>query len=78
MTKIKSIQIPEELFFNLVKYFILELSDPELEQAIAKAISDKFEKMVDRDLFSKSRNQELPSEQREQFRQEYLARRGII
>lgn len=72
----KNIQIPEQLFFQLFKYHILDMKDQELQELIVKGLNDKFEALVKRDLYTKSKVAETP-EEREKARQDYLDRIGV-
>ena len=69
-----NIQIPEELFFQLIQYHIFD--DYEHHESIVDALEKKLDTMVLRDLYSKSKMAPTP-EEREKARQEYLYRRGI-
>ena len=71
---LKMIQIPESLFVELMKYHVLGIEDslPEIQ----KGLEQKYEAMMRRELYTKSKT--APSEEeREKARQEYLDRRGI-
>ena len=70
----KSVQIPYELFFQLLQYFLLE--NYESEERIRKGLEKKLNAMVDRELYSKYKTAPT-EEEREKFRKEYLDRRGI-
>ena len=70
----KNIQIPEQLFFALLKYHLLEIDEvlPELK----KGLEDKLEAMVRRDLYTKYKTAST-EEEREKARQEYLDKVGV-
>ena len=72
--KNKNVQIPYELFFQLLQYFLME--NHESEESIRKGLEKKLDTMVDRELYSKYKTA-ATEEEREKFRQEYLDRRGI-
>ena len=72
--KNKNVQIPYELFFQLLQYFLME--NYESEESIRKGLEKKLDTMVDRELYSKYKTA-ATEEEREKFRQEYLDRRGI-
>ena len=72
--KNKNVQIPYELFFQLLQYFLME--NYEGEESIRKGLEKKLDTMVDRELYSKYKTA-VTEEEREKFRQEYLDRRGI-
>ena len=77
--KEKQVQISEELFFCLLKYFIASPEDRTNteEQYILKELELKINRMIDHDLYSKYKSAPT-EEQREQARQEYLNRKGIL
>ena len=70
----KNVQISEELFGAIMRYFILEQEEllPQIKQGLEK----KLDAMVNREVYSKSKTAPT-EEEREKFRQEYLDRRGI-
>ena len=70
----KNIQIPEQLFFALLKYHLLEID--EVLPEIKKGLEDKLEAMVRRDLFTKYKTAST-EEEREKARQEYLDKVGV-
>lgn len=73
----KQVQIDWELFFDIYDYFFSDEA-PEGYEAdeIRKKISEKVDKIINRELFSKYKR--LPTgAEREAARQEYLNHRGI-
>ena len=70
----KNVQIPYELFFQLLQYFLMDNYDG--EEIIRLGLEKKLDAMVNREVYSKSKTA-LTEEEREKFRQEYLDRRGI-
>ena len=70
-----NVQISEELFLNLVKYHICGLGG--LEEPIEKGLQEKFDSMVNRQLYSNYKDKSLSAEERESARREYLERKGI-
>ncbi len=71
----KSVQIPYELFLDLVRYHLAE--DDEVGAGIKKSLEKKLESMIDRQLYSEYKT--APTEaQREKARQEYLDRKGVL
>ena len=74
----KQVQIPEELFFDLLDYFFeSEWSGSEfLADNIRKGLNEKIEKMISRELFTKYKRSPTGVE-REAARQEYLNHRGV-
>ena len=70
----KQIQIPEQLFFSLVKYHLVDM-ESELPE-IKKGLMDKMDAMVMRELYSKYKT--APNEEEKQkARKEYLDKRGV-
>lgn len=72
--KNKNVQIPYELFYQLLQYFLME--NYEGEEMIRRGLERKLNTMVDRELYSKYKTAPT-EEEREKSRQEYLDRRGI-
>lgn len=70
----KNIQISEQLFFNLVKYHLIEIDD--VLPDIRKELESKIEAMVRRDLYTKYKTAPT-EEEREKARQEYLDNVGM-
>lgn len=75
MTKPKQIQIPEELFFAIVKYHLLGLQ--ENETTIKKGLEEKMDSIVKRQLYTEYKNAPTPME-RERARQKYLDKVGML
>lgn len=70
----KQVQISEDLFLSLIKYHILECHND--EEKIVKMLKEKYDSMVNRNLYTKYKT--APSEEeKEKARQEYLDRKGI-
>jgi hypothetical protein len=72
--KTRKIQIPEELFYQLVVYFFAENYGK--ESYIKNELEKKLDALVLHDLYTKSKSA-LSKEEREQARQEYLEKVGI-
>jgi hypothetical protein len=72
--KNRNVQIPYELFFQLLQYFLME--NYESEEKIRQGLERKLDTMVNRELYSKYKTAPT-EEEREKYRQEYLDRRGI-
>ena len=70
----KSVQIPYELFFQLLQYFLMDNYDG--EEIIRLGLEKKLDALVLRELYGKSKTAPT-EEEREKARQEYLDRRGI-
>ena len=69
----KQIQIPEQLFMELVKFHLLDME--ENLPSIKQGLEAKLDALVMRDLYSKYKTAPVEKE-REQARKEYLDRRG--
>lgn len=67
----KQVQIDEDLFLDLLRFFRNDCSDDHLQESINAALSDKVDKMIARKLFSEYKQAPTP-EQREEARQRYL------
>lgn len=74
MEKKKSVTIPEELFIDLVKYFLADIRWD--EDRIRSRLQEKLEAMVKRELYTRYKTAGTP-EEREKARQEYLEKVGI-
>jgi len=72
----KNIQIEAELFIELLNYFSDTESNAFMSDEIQKKLSEKLEKLINRELFTKYKRASTP-EEREQARREYLEQRGI-
>ncbi len=70
----KNIQIPEELFFAMVRYFWIDQEEYYVQ--IKKGLEQKIDAMAMRELYTKYK--QAPSEEeREKARQEYLDKKGV-
>ena len=70
----RNVQISEELFVDIVKYFLLEQEERLPE--IRKGLERKMDALAMRELYTKYKT--APSEAgRERARREYLDRRGV-
>lgn len=72
----KNVQIPFELFLDLVSIHLLNDSDPERLQRAKNGLEKKLDQIVTRDLYSRSKTANT-AEEREKARQEYLNKKGI-
>ena len=70
----KNVQIPYELFFQLLQYFLMDNYDG--EEIIRLGLEKKLDRMVMRDLYGKFKTAPT-EEEREQARKEYLDKRGV-
>ncbi len=71
----KNVQIPYELFFQLMKYHLME--DESCEADIRRGMEKKLDALVMHELYTKSK-MEVTEEEREKARKEYLDRRGVL
>ena len=74
MEKKKNVTIPEELFIDLVKYFLADIRWD--EDRIRSRLQEKLEAMVKRDVYTRYKTAGT-LEEREKARQEYLEKVGI-
>ena len=70
----KMIQIPESLFVELMKFHVLGLEDSLPE--IKKGLEQKYEAIIRRELYTKSKTAETEAE-REEARKSYLDKVGV-
>ena len=70
----KNVQISEELFVAIMRYFMLEQEEllPQIKQGLEK----KLDAMVMRELYTKYKTAPT-EEEKERARKEYLDRRGV-
>ena len=71
----KNVQIPYELFFQLMKYHLME--DESCEADICRGMEMKLDALVMHELYTKLK-MEVTEEEREKARKEYLDRRGVL
>ena len=69
----KNIQIPIELFTELVKYHLLDIRTNENE--IKKDLQEKMDRITDRQLYTRLKTAQ--GTEREKARKEYLDRKGV-
>ena len=74
MEKKKNVTIPEELFIDLVKYFLADIRWD--EDRIRSRLQEKLEAMVKRELYTRYKTAGT-LEEREKARQEYLEKVGV-
>ena len=72
--QMKNVQIPYELFVDLVLYHLNDEDD--FDEDIRRGLEQKLDAMLNRQLYSQYKTAPT-EEQREQARQEYLDRRGV-
>ena len=72
--KMKTVQIPYDLFIDLAMYHLR--GEDDFEEEIRQGLEKKLDAMLNRQLYSRYKT--APNEEeREQARQEYLDRRGV-
>lgn len=72
----KNVQIPCELFIDLVYVHLLECDDADIRKRIERGLNAKVESLVAHELYEKYKTA-TTEEEREKARLEYLDRRGI-
>ena len=70
----KNVQISQELFIALTKYFLFEQENLWLE--IRKGLEQKLDSLIMRELYTKYKTAPT-EEEKEKARQEYLNKKGI-
>lgn len=70
----KSVQIPYDLFVDLVLYHLN--SENDFDEEIRQGLEQKLDAILNRQLYSQYKTAPT-EEEREQARQEYLDRRGV-
>ena len=74
-----NIQIPESLFYDIIRYLIASKREEipeELDKRVFNGLSDKVQKIADRELYTIYKTAPT-EEEKEKARQEYLDRKGI-
>ena len=72
----KNVQISQELFLELVRYFCLDDASETRYKAISDALETKLDKLAKHELYSASKTAET-QEEREHARQQYLDKIGM-
>ena len=72
--KMKSAQIPYDLFIDLAMYHLR--GEDDYEEEIRQGLEQKLDAMLNRQIYSRYKTAPT-EEEREQARQEYLDRRGV-
>ena len=70
----KNVQISQELFFLLVRYFLI--GQEETEPEIVKALEKKMDALVMSELYTQYKTAPT-EEEKEKARREYLDKRGV-
>lgn len=76
MDKVKNVQIPESLFVQLYKYFLLDMQSEEIHDNIKAGLASKWEAIHRRQLYQNMHTASTAEEQ-EQARQDYLEKIGV-
>ena len=71
------VQIDQDLWLNLWRYFMLKQQDDRTYTACADGIAKKWESMYRRFLYSRYKDKSLSPEERESARQAYLQEVGV-
>ena len=75
-----NIQIPENLFYDIIRYYLIASKGAEvpeeLDKRVFNGLSDKVQKIADRELYTIYKTAPT-EEEKEKARQEYLDRKGI-
>jgi len=75
-----NIQIPESLFYDILRYYLIASKGAEvpeeLDKRVFNGLSDKVQKIADRELYTLYKTAPT-EEEKEKARQEYLDRKGI-
>ena len=71
----KNVQISEELFVAIMRYFMME--QVEMAPRIKQGLEKKLDAMVMRELYTKYKTAPT-EEEKERARKEYLDRRGVL
>lgn len=77
----KNIQIPEDLFYDVVRYVIAvedgSGASEDISKRVLDGLSDKLQKIADRELFTAFKTAPT-EEEKNRARQAYLVSRGIV
>ena len=75
-----NIQIPESLFYDILRYYVItsegEEVPKELDKRVLDGLTDKVQKIADRELYTAYKTAPT-EEEREKARQKYLDSKGI-
>lgn len=73
----KNVQIPYELFLDLVRVYLAGVDDPETFDRVRAGVQAKFDAMASHDLYGIMHDPTKTAREREDARQRYLDQRGI-
>lgn len=68
----KQIMIPEQLFYDLIKYHLLGVEDPEIKDNIVKELTVKIEAIKRRQIYTEYKTAPT-EEERESARNQYIS-----
>lgn len=68
----KNYQISDELFLELMNYFLFDERDEDTFEKIKTLLNKKCDQIIKRDYYSKQYDESLTPAQREEARQKYL------
>lgn len=75
-----NIQIPEDLFYDILRYYVItsegEEVPEELDKRVFSGLTDKVQKIIDRELYTTYKTAPT-EEEREKARKKYLDSKGI-
>ena len=71
-----TVQIPQDLFMDLLRYHVAEISDPEIAARIRRGLMEKVDAIARRKWYTDSKTAPT-AEERERARQRYLDEVGV-
>ena len=75
-----NIQIPESLFYDILRYYVITSEGgevpEELDKRVFDGLTDKVQKITDRELYTAYKTAQT-EEEKEKARQKYLDSKGI-
>ncbi len=77
MNKPKTVQIPLETFYDLVRVHLLGSDDKDALKRISDALEGKLDAMVRREYYSAYKDKSLTDAERQEARQKYLDAVGM-
>lgn len=77
MNSPKTVQIPLETFFDLVRVHLMGEDDTDTLKRISDALEGKLDAMVRREYYSTYKDRSLTDEERQEARQKYLDAVGM-
>lgn len=73
----KNVQIPIELFYDLVRVHLLDQDDTDTLKRIQRALEGKLDAMARREYYSAYKDKSLTNTERQEARQKYLDAVGM-